>query len=177
MTKRKRITLLVAVLSIISLGTLGHYHYNTTTHGNVIFEEGSVYFTPGKDKNCTWVVFVESEIRTVHGAFSTAYIGIPEYQKRGAITAIFEVVENTLLFSFNMPGGSDQAAPIVLTASISNIDEPANKITFRWFSSTGLTFPLYSTKGRCLKSSGTATKPKETSKPIKTDGGHIDESI
>ena len=174
MTKRRRIVLLLITLSVIALSTFGHYYYNSTPKGNIIFEEGSTYFTPGKDHYCTWVIFIESEVRSVPGAFSTAYIGIPEYQKRGAIAAIIEVVENTILFSFNMPGGKGKAAPIVLTSSISKTQTPAKKIVFKWFSSTGLTFPLYSTRGRCLKASKSGQKTKDE---ISKDVTDVDESI
>ncbi len=143
----------------------------------MIFEEGSTYFTPGKDNHCTWVVFIEGEVRSIPGSFSTAFIGIPEYQKRGAITAIVEVVENTVLFSFNMPGGTNKAAPIVLTSQISNLQKPAKKIVFKWFSSTGLTFPLYSTKGRCVAASRSDKKIKGVADEVKEEIADVDESI
>lgn len=162
MTKKRRLALLLTTLSIIILATFGHYYHSIVSKGNIIFEEGSTYFTPGKDNYCTWVIFVESEVVSKPGSFSTAYIGIPEYQKKGAITAIIEVVDNTVLFSFNMPGNTNKTAPIVLTSPASNSQSPVKKIVFRWFASTGLTFPLYSTRGKCLNASKSDQKRNGT---------------
>jgi hypothetical protein len=177
MTRKSRLALLLTTLSIIVLATWGHHYYVSTQNGNVIFEEGSTYFTPGKDNYCTWVIFIESEVRTAAGSFSTAYIGIPEYQKRGAITAIIEVVENTVLFSFNMPGGINKAAPIVLTSSSRNSQSPAKKIVFKWFSSTGLTFPLYSTRGRCLAASKPDQEVEGAADKLEEEVADVDEKI
>jgi len=152
MFNRYKPNVLFILFLLTIAGTFLHFLYVQPNLGNLIFRTGSSYYTPGKDKNCTWIVYIKREVRSIPGSFTSAYIGVPELQKHGAITSIFEVVENTLLFSFNMPAGSGKAAPIILSASTIGLAEPAKKITFRWFASTGLTLTLYQNLEACLAS-------------------------
>jgi len=147
---KKRVTLLG--LLALSSATALYYQVQANRQYPTIVPTKSTYYTPGKNKNCKWVIHISNKITTYPGDTSPVQIGIPEVIEEGYISGIIQSGPGeSILLAFNIPSQDKNTPPIVLIANYTKGQLPLKSVRFRVSNSSALTMMMYSSYEQCIE--------------------------
>ncbi len=147
----KKRTLLLCLLAL-ACGVSLYTQLIANKQFPVIFDSKSVFYTPGQQNNCKWVIHISDKITTATGDTSHIQIGIPDTSEAGYIPGVIQSGPgNSIILAFKLPSKSNNIPPIILTASYDIEDLPISKIRFRISNSTAMTMVIYNSYKKCIE--------------------------
>ena len=147
----KKRTLLLCLLAL-ACGVSLYTQIVVNERFPIIFDSKSVFYTPGQQNNCKWVIHISDKITTSAGDTSHIQIGIPEISDGGYIPGIVQSGPgNSIILAFRLPSKSNNIPPIVLTAVYDVENLPISSIRFRISNSTTMTMVIYNSYEKCIE--------------------------
>jgi|15BtaG_2_1085339.scaffolds.fasta_scaffold01422_8 hypothetical protein len=144
-------TLLLSLL-LIACGVSFYTYTLANQKFPTIFHSKSVFYTPGREDNCKWVIHISERVTTAAGDTSHIQIGIPEISEEGYIPGIIQSGPgNSIILAFKLPTKSNKIPPVILTATYEPEDLPISSMRFRISNSTTLTMVIYNSYEKCLE--------------------------